>query len=185
MHYVKNPNLPFHLFKCMQYRGFQILVPCGTEASEPLDQAQRIAPIASTGSSLLNTSNSKHGRYSGKIAISNSTDQLIVVNKSSPALARFTTCEGTSVVHGGEAAEEERRRVGARGEAAEERHGWSWAEDGELDVPTTESGLGEDTADKGSSRTAIRELEMGARRPQLVGARGLWVLSLRSNRLSS
>uniref|UniRef100_A0A0D3HEP0 Uncharacterized protein n=1 Tax=Oryza barthii TaxID=65489 RepID=A0A0D3HEP0_9ORYZ len=34
------------------------------------------------------------------------------------------------IVRGGEAAEEERQRVGARGEAAEERHGRSWAEDG-------------------------------------------------------
>jgi hypothetical protein len=37
--------------------------------------------------------------------------------------------------------------AGARGEAAEERHGWSRAEDGELDVPATESGLGKDAAD--------------------------------------
>uniref|UniRef100_A0A0D9YA20 DUF834 domain-containing protein n=1 Tax=Oryza glumipatula TaxID=40148 RepID=A0A0D9YA20_9ORYZ len=53
------------------------------------------------------------------------------------------------IVHGGEAAEEERRRVDARGEAAEERHGRSRAEDGELDVPAAESGLGEDAADDG------------------------------------
>lgn len=53
------------------------------------------------------------------------------------------------VVRGGEAAEEERRRTGARGEAAEERHGRSRAEDGELDVPAAESGLGEDAADDG------------------------------------
>uniref|UniRef100_I1QVA5 Uncharacterized protein n=1 Tax=Oryza glaberrima TaxID=4538 RepID=I1QVA5_ORYGL len=37
--------------------------------------------------------------------------------------------------------------AGARGEAAKERHGWSWAEDGELDVPAMESGLGKDVAD--------------------------------------
>uniref|UniRef100_A0A0D3EPT9 Uncharacterized protein n=1 Tax=Oryza barthii TaxID=65489 RepID=A0A0D3EPT9_9ORYZ len=54
-----------------------------------------------------------------------------------------------NVVHGGEAAEEERRRVGARGEAAEEWHGWSRTEDGELDVPAAESGLREDTTDDG------------------------------------
>ncbi len=54
-----------------------------------------------------------------------------------------------NVIHGGEAAEEERRRVGARGEAAEEWHGWSRTEDGELDVPAAESGLREDTTDDG------------------------------------
>ncbi|BAT11288.1 Os10g0475700 [Oryza sativa Japonica Group] len=34
------------------------------------------------------------------------------------------------IVRGGEAAEEERQRVGAHGEAAKERHGRSWSEDG-------------------------------------------------------
>ena len=54
-----------------------------------------------------------------------------------------------SVVHGDEATKEERRRVGARGEAAKERHGWSRAEDGDLDVPAAESGLGKDATDYG------------------------------------
>jgi hypothetical protein len=34
------------------------------------------------------------------------------------------------IVRGGEAVEEERQRVGVHGEAAEERHGRSWSEDG-------------------------------------------------------
>uniref|UniRef100_A0A0E0EKQ3 Uncharacterized protein n=1 Tax=Oryza meridionalis TaxID=40149 RepID=A0A0E0EKQ3_9ORYZ len=52
-----------------------------------------------------------------------------------------------NVVWSGEAAEQERRQVGAPGEAAEEQHGQSRMEDGELDVPTAESSLGEDATD--------------------------------------
>uniref|UniRef100_A0A0E0EYA3 Uncharacterized protein n=1 Tax=Oryza meridionalis TaxID=40149 RepID=A0A0E0EYA3_9ORYZ len=66
-----------------------------------------------------------------------------------------------SVVHGGEAAEEERWRVGARGEAAEERHGWSRAENGDLDVPAAESGLGKDAADDGVIKDGHEEVGDG------------------------
>lgn len=70
-------------------------------------------------------------------------------------LPRGCACDGSGgrgdlgVVGCGEAAEEERRRAGARGEPAEERHGRRGAEDGELDVSAAEPGVGEDAADEG------------------------------------
>jgi|UniRef100_A0A804RBS3 hypothetical protein len=96
------------------------------------------------------------------------------------------------VVRGGKAAEEERRRARARGEAAEQRDGRRGAEDGDLDLVAAESRVGEDAADErvvedgedkvgevdldgvggGGRRLMVIEVER-VRVPALVGLRAL------------
>ena len=79
------------------------------------------------------------------------------------------------VVRGGEAAEEERRRAGARGEAGagEQRDGRRGAEDGDLDLVAAESGVGEDAADErvvedGEHEVGEVDLDGGGGRGRLV-----------------